>query len=106
MVKKIRMIIMINSVHTEEKYSVLTSHRAHSRLFWSQSYLSLTCQTYCPVSITHIRLYLLKLLQSQGLSTAQLDQVSQAIIVSRQRTVCLSGLDSCQLISLIEYRHC
>ena len=31
------------------------------------------------------RLYLLKLLRSQGLSTAQLDQVSQAIIVSRLR---------------------
>jgi len=29
------------------------------------------------------RLYLLKLLRCQGLSTAQLDQISQAFIVSR-----------------------
>jgi len=31
------------------------------------------------------RLYLLQLLRSQGLSTAQLDQVSQALVVSRLR---------------------
>jgi len=40
------------------------------------------------------KLYLLKLLRSQGLSTAQLDQVSQAIIVSRLqwlRFLILSG---------------
>ena len=50
------------------------------------------------------RLYLLKLLRSQGLSTAQLDQVSQAIIVSRLRYALpvWSGFLSADLINRIQ----
>jgi len=50
------------------------------------------------------RLYLLKLLRSQGLSTAQFDQVSQAIIVSRLRYALpvWSGFLSADLINRIQ----
>jgi len=50
------------------------------------------------------RLYLLKLLRSQGLSTAQLDQVSQAIIVSRLRYALpvWSGFLTADLINRIQ----
>jgi len=49
-------------------------------------------------------LYLLKLLRSQGLSTAQLDQVSQAIIVSRLRYALAvwSGFLTAHLINRIQ----
>ena len=55
-------------------------------------------------AIYFFRLYLLKLLWSQGLSTAQLDQVSQAIIVSRLRYALpvWSGFLSADLINRIQ----